>query len=157
MANGTGKRLAITGLGLAVSLAISSPASAGTSTSSEKLDEQTECMAKAIMREAGAEPHEGKLAVAQTILNRIEDGRFRGTVCGVINQPGQFFKTAHYHPNRGSGQWQSAVDAAQAAIAGTAKRVVGEALYFAPVNGYKPSFLKARKLVARLGGHLFYR
>jgi len=37
-----------------------------------------------IYREAGYEPFEGKVAVAQVTMNRVKDGRFGDDVCGVI-------------------------------------------------------------------------
>jgi spore germination cell wall hydrolase CwlJ-like protein len=47
---------------------------------------QLECMTRNIYWEAGSEPFEGKVAVAQVVLNRVETGRFGNDVCGVIYQ-----------------------------------------------------------------------
>ena len=47
---------------------------------------QEECLAKNIYYEAGHEPYEGKLAVAQVTLNRVESGKFPSSVCGVVHQ-----------------------------------------------------------------------
>jgi spore germination cell wall hydrolase CwlJ-like protein len=47
-------------------------------------EKQLECMAMNIYREAGYEPFEGKVAVAQVTMNRVKDGRFGDDVCGVI-------------------------------------------------------------------------
>ncbi len=47
---------------------------------------QLECLARNIYNEAGNEPFEGKVAVAQVTLNRVEDGRFGKGVCGVVYQ-----------------------------------------------------------------------
>lgn len=47
---------------------------------------QLECLAKNIYNEAATEPFEGKVAVAQVTMNRVEDGRFGKDVCGVVYQ-----------------------------------------------------------------------
>jgi spore germination cell wall hydrolase CwlJ-like protein len=44
------------------------------------------CLARNIFYEAGSEPEEGKVAVGLVTLNRAQDGRFRNTVCGVVDQ-----------------------------------------------------------------------
>ena len=45
---------------------------------------QLECLSRNIYFEAGGEPFEGKVAVAQVTMNRVESGRFGDGVCGVI-------------------------------------------------------------------------
>ena len=47
---------------------------------------QLECLAKNIYWEAATEPFEGKVAVAQVTLNRVESGRFGKDVCAVVYQ-----------------------------------------------------------------------
>ena len=49
-------------------------------------EKQLDCLAINIYREAGYEPFEGKVAVAQVTLNRVENGRFGKDVCGVVYQ-----------------------------------------------------------------------
>lgn len=49
-------------------------------------ERQLECLALNIYREAGYEPFEGKVAVAQVTMNRVADGRFGKDVCGVVYQ-----------------------------------------------------------------------
>ena len=44
------------------------------------------CLAKNVYFEAGAEPIEGKAAVAQVTMNRVRQGGFPKTVCGVVKQ-----------------------------------------------------------------------
>jgi hypothetical protein len=39
-----------------------------------------------------AEPFEGKVAVAQVTLNRVESGKFANTVCGVVYQKNVFYE-----------------------------------------------------------------
>lgn len=49
-------------------------------------EQQLDCLAMNIYREAGYENFEGKVAVAQVTMNRVKDGRFGKDVCGVIYQ-----------------------------------------------------------------------
>jgi spore germination cell wall hydrolase CwlJ-like protein len=47
-------------------------------------EKQLECLAINVYREAGHEPFEGKVAVAQVTMNRVADGKFGTDVCGVV-------------------------------------------------------------------------
>ena len=48
--------------------------------------QQLDCLAINIYREAGYEPFEGKVAVAQVTMNRVNSGKFGNDVCGVVYQ-----------------------------------------------------------------------
>jgi len=45
-----------------------------------------DCLARNIYYEAGNESEEGKVAVAIVTINRVKDGRFDKSICGVVNQ-----------------------------------------------------------------------
>jgi spore germination cell wall hydrolase CwlJ-like protein len=49
-------------------------------------EKQLDCLAINIYREAGYEPFEGKVAVAQVTMNRVATGKFGDDVCGVVYQ-----------------------------------------------------------------------
>ena len=49
-------------------------------------EQQLDCLAQNIYREAGHEPFEGKVAVAQVTMNRVAKGTFGKDVCGVVFQ-----------------------------------------------------------------------
>ena len=49
-------------------------------------EKQLDCLAINIYREAGHEPFEGKVAVAQVTMNRVATGKFGADVCGVVYQ-----------------------------------------------------------------------
>lgn len=49
-------------------------------------ERQLGCLAKNIYHEAGSEPFEGKVAVAQVTMNRTESGKFPEDVCQTIYQ-----------------------------------------------------------------------
>jgi len=54
--------------------------------------QQLECLAINIYREAGYEPFEGKVAVAQVTLNRANHEKFPSDVCQVVYQKNIFYQ-----------------------------------------------------------------
>lgn len=116
-----------------------------------------ECVAKVVHHEAGNQPHTGKLAVAQVIVNRAESGRFPGKVCDVANQPGQFFRLAAYNPARNTQMWRAAVDAARAALSGQGNDVTRGAMFFHSAASRPDRFFRSRQRVVQLHDQVFYR
>jgi spore germination cell wall hydrolase CwlJ-like protein len=53
---------------------------------------QLECLTRNIYWEAANEPFEGKVAVAQVTLNRMQSGKFANSVCGVVHQKNVFYE-----------------------------------------------------------------
>jgi spore germination cell wall hydrolase CwlJ-like protein len=51
---------------------------------------ELECLARNIYWEAASEPAEGKLAVGQVVINRVNSGQFPNSICGVIQQKNVF-------------------------------------------------------------------
>jgi len=47
---------------------------------------QLECLTRNIYWEAGSEPFEGKVAVAQVTMNRVNSGKFGSDVCSTVHQ-----------------------------------------------------------------------
>ena len=113
-----------------------------------------ECLARAVYFEARGEPLEGQLAVAQVILNRVASGRFASTVCGVINQPGQFSFSRSRLPADGR-DWRTAK--AIAAIAATAAwdAMAPRATAFHATR--IATGWTAMHVVGTIGNHVFYR
>jgi hypothetical protein len=120
----------------------------------DNIDPDTECMAKVVQHEAGNQPLQGQLAVAEVIVNRTHSGRFATTPCAVANQRGQFFQTDGYHVQRTSRQWRTAVALARVARAGEAPPVVPGALFF---HASYAGGGHGRAVVKRIGGQIFYR
>jgi spore germination cell wall hydrolase CwlJ-like protein len=54
-------------------------------------ERQLQCLARNIYHEAGYEPFEGKVAVAQVTLNRANSGQFPSDICGVVYQKGVIY------------------------------------------------------------------
>tara|TARA_R110002096_G_scaffold378997_1_gene573034 strand:+ start:648 stop:1028 length:381 start_codon:yes stop_codon:yes gene_type:complete len=48
------------------------------------------CLASAIYHEARGEPLLGQMAVAEVIINRVDNWRWKNTVCEVVTQKDQF-------------------------------------------------------------------
>lgn len=57
-----------------------------TTVSAREVQKQLTCLSRNIYWEAASEPFEGKVAVAQVTLNRMESGKFPDSVCGVVHQ-----------------------------------------------------------------------
>lgn len=53
---------------------------------------QLDCLTKNIYWEAASEPFEGKVAVAQVTMNRVQSGNFGTGVCGVVYQKNIFYE-----------------------------------------------------------------
>ena len=117
-----------------------------------------ECMAKVVLHEAANQPREGKIAVAQTLVNRLKaGGRFGDSICEVVNQKGQYFRIASFHPRKDSDGWQEAVEIAHDVLAGRADPVAPGAMYFRASYAPTNAFFRTRERVATVGAHVFYR
>lgn len=110
-------------------------------------------LAKIVEIEAGNEPYEGKLAIANVVLNRVKSGRFPDTVRGVIYAPGQF-------PPAGNGLLKTetasgdSLRAALAALSGE-NNVPGALYFFNPK--LEPDKAKKTKVVKKIGHHMFVK
>jgi hypothetical protein len=62
----------------------------GTQEPSYAIDQDASCLATALMSEASVGTAEERVAVAWTIFNRVNSPNFPNTVCGVVNQRGQY-------------------------------------------------------------------
>lgn len=122
-----------------------------------QLDADLVCMAKVVMHEAANQPRPGQLAVAQLIMNRVGQPRFGNSVCEVVNQPGQFFRTASYNPRRDGQRWATAVEVARQAMAGNADQVVPGAVFYHAVHQAPNRFFRTRERISMVGDHVFYR
>lgn len=58
--------------------------------SAETVDRTLDCLALNVYKEAGNESFEGKVAVAQVTLNRVDNPNFPKDVCGVVYQKNVF-------------------------------------------------------------------
>ncbi len=115
----------------------------------ERRAEEIKLLAAIIEAEAGGEPYEGQVAVGAVVLNRVDSGRFPGSISGVIYQSGQFTPAtngslAHALSN---GPKSSCVKAAKAALLDGSDPTNG-ALYFGTTMNLPVKCV--------IGSHTFY-
>lgn len=105
-------------------------------------------LAAIIQCEAGNESFEGKVAVGNVILNRVNSGSYPGSIYAVITAPGQFPPATNGTMTSviASGISSSCIQAAQTAMSGT--NYVGSATHFRSVSsGYTGTVI---------GNHVFW-
>ena len=129
-------------------------------------EKQLDCMAMNIYREAGYEPFEGKVAVAQVTMNRVKDGRFGDDVCGVIYQKSvimdrvvcQFSwacdSAAKTRPINASAYNESYEVAKKVLLEGFQLSVLKDALYY-HADYVNPRW--ALPKIGKIGQHVFYK
>ena len=128
-----------------------------TSSRTAALDSELECMAKVVRHEAANQSRKGQRAVAEIIMNRVRSGRFADTVCGVVNQPGQFFDTASYNPSRNDKLWRTAVEVSEEVLGNDGENVTNGALFYHASYQSPTRFFRGRQQVLAMGDHIFYR
>lgn len=114
-----------------------------------------QCLAEALYFEARGEGAKGQRAVAEVILNRVDHPRFPQTVCGVVNQRGQFT----YNKNariREKGTYARVQKVALAALSGAPRTLTNGATYF-HTPAVRPSWSRRFERTVRIGAHIFYR
>lgn len=125
-------------------------------------DAEFQCLATAIYFEARGENLAGQAAVAEVILNRVENPQFPRTICGVVNQSNgqgcQFSYTCDGRADRigDRAAWATAGKIARAMIDGAPRALTEGATYF-HTPAVRPSWSRRFELTARIGRHIFYR
>jgi spore germination cell wall hydrolase CwlJ-like protein len=129
-----------------------------------------ECLARNIYYESGAEPLEGKVAVAVVTINRSRDDRFGSkTLCGIIHSRAnigkgvivcQFSWTCgtKIPIKKDSQHWKASKEVAENIARGDYSEYsykYRKALFFHAIS-VKPSWAHVKRVVARIGGHIFY-
>lgn len=116
-------------------------------------------LALAVYREARGEPFQGKLLVAQTIENRVQDRRWPDTYVSVITQPWQFSAFNKQDPNvvvfpkENDLAWVESVRAAAYVIYRDDK--VTTANHYFAKSIPLPKWADMSKMVTEYGGHVF--
>ncbi len=132
----------------------------------EMRDRQLACLARNIYYEAGGEPFEGKVAVAQVTLNRVKNGQFPDDICRVIYQKSpvmdkvicQFSWTCNgvskVKPANGREFDESMTVAKKVLLEGFRLPSLEHALYF-HADYINPGWKRTK--VAHIGRHIFYK
>ena len=129
-------------------------------------EQQLDCLAINIYREAGFENFEGKVAVAQVTMNRVKDGRFGKDVCGVIYNKSVIMDKvvcqfswacdsgAKTRPINPSAYKESYEVAKKVLLEGFQLSVLKDALYY-HANYMNPKWPLEK--IGSIGNHIFYR
>ncbi len=127
-------------------------------TPARRIGPDVECMAKVVYHEAANQALPGQLAVAQVIMNRVNGGpTFAKTVCGVVNQAGQFFRTRRFRiPFHDRDRWRTAVAIAGLAQEQRLSQVAPGALFYHAAYA-RPAWSHDHERIARVGDQIFYR
>lgn len=129
-------------------------------------EKQLDCLAINIYREAGYEPFEGKVAVAQVTMNRVASGRFGNDVCGVVYQKNVIMEkvvcqfswacdhAAKTRPVNKEAYNESYEVAKKVLLEGFRLSVLKDALY------YHATYVNPRwplEKIGKIGQHIFYK
>ena len=114
-----------------------------------------QCLSEALYFEARGEGAQGQRAVAEVILNRVDHPRFPKTVCGVVNQRGQFTYNKGRRMSNAAAAARSRQIAADA-LAGAPRELTSGATYFHTTN-VRPGWSKRFTRTTKIGSHVFYR
>jgi spore germination cell wall hydrolase CwlJ-like protein len=127
---------------------------------------QLDCLARNIYHEAGGEPFEGKVAVAQVTINRAESGQFPGDICRVVYQKNIVYErvlcqfswyceqATVRRPLNGPVYTESMEVAKKVLLEGFRLPSIKDALYFHG-DYINPGWKRER--VAHVGRHIFYK
>lgn len=129
-------------------------------------ERQLDCLAINIYREAGHEPFEGKVAVAQVTMNRVAHPAFPKDVCGVVYQKtpvmekvvcqfSWYCDTAHRNRPINKAAYNESYEVAKKVLLeGFKLDVLKDALY------YHADYVNPRwnlDKIGKIGAHIFYR
>jgi spore germination cell wall hydrolase CwlJ-like protein len=116
--------------------------------------------------EAGSEPFEGKVAVAQVVMNRVNSGEFPGDVCRVVYQKNIVYekvicqfswfcdREVMFRPVNQANYNESMIAAKKVLLEGFTLPSLKDAKYF---HGDYISPGWNRERVAQIGHHIFYK
>jgi spore germination cell wall hydrolase CwlJ-like protein len=132
----------------------------------EMRQRQLDCLARNIYHEAGGEPFEGKVAVAQVTINRTESASFPSDICQVVYQKNVVYEkvlcqfswycnsASLKKPMNGIVYTESMEVAKKVLLEGFRLPSVDKALYFHG-DYIQPGWKRER--VAKIGRHIFYK
>ncbi len=137
---------------------------ASTSIADAALSDEQRCLAQAVYFEARSETLEGQLAVAQVVLNRVEDRRYPSSVCGVVFQNERLRNRCQFsfacdglsdNPYNQEA-WNIAQRISYIALSGRWEDITKSAMYY-HASYVSPYWIKRLETTARHGSHIFYR
>lgn len=127
------------------------------------LNRETECLAKNIYFEARGESHDGMIAVAEVTRNRVHDGKFPRTYCGVVYQRNEqrcaFSWTCDDKPDRVNDKktYEESLDIAKNIIVHNRNYgIVSSNVVYYHANYVNPNWSSSFEKVKEIGQHIFY-
>ncbi len=125
---------------------------------------ERECLARAIYFEARGEPVDGRAAVAEVILNRVDSAHWPKSVCGVVGQGAsrstgcQFSYMCDGAADRvkEGTAWSEAFALASVMLRGAPRRLTDGATHY-HATSVSPDWAAAMEQTVAIGEHLFYR
>ncbi len=129
-------------------------------------EKQLACLAKNVYHEAGGEPFEGKVAVAQVTLNRVDSGQFPNDVCKTIYEKNVIYskvicqfswtcdKVTMFKPVNKVSYDESMIVAQKVLLEGFRLPSLEKAMYFHG-DYINPGWKRER--IAKIGRHIFYK
>ncbi len=121
------------------------------------------CMATAIFFEARGEHYDGKVAVGQVIMNRVNSEEYSQTICEVVEEPYQFSfmndgksdNPHDYIKNEIDQQaWSDSVVAATEVMYDNPEIEIGSLFYH--TDDVDPEWNDNMKIDGKIGSHIFY-
>ena len=136
----------------------------------ERWMKQLDCLARNVYYEARGESYEGQLAVALVTLNRVENGLFPNSICGVVNERKmvenrgvvcQFSWRCESWTNpkkRIHAKHESYIAALNAVMHYNelTKKFIPEDTLFFHAKHVKPTWRKHKQQLAKIDNHIFY-
>lgn len=130
-----------------------------------KPTKQLRCLAEALYFEARGETVKGQFAVAEVILNRVENSRYPDTVCGVINQgTGRKFACQFTYTCDGRAEtineeaaYSRVSKVASLLLNGKVERKLTNGATHYHTTAVRPKWAKKFPKTTKIGSHIFYR
>lgn len=127
----------------------------------QDISKQVLCMAKNIYYEAASESFEGKLAVAQVTMNRVNSKKFPSNVCDVVYQKtGKTYQFSwvgeNVGPIKSKYAWEECLIVAKKALT---QSMLHDTIYKTKSMYYHNTSVNPAwklKYVVKIGNHLFY-
>ena len=127
-------------------------------------DTEWQCLTQALYFEARGESVKGQFAVAEVILNRVDTGKFPGTICKVVNQgTGKRYKCQFSYTCDGRREivtdktaWKRAGKIALIMQQGGERVLTSGATYY-HTKAVNPRWARKFTRTTSIGVHLFYR
>jgi N-acetylmuramoyl-L-alanine amidase len=132
-------------------------------TAAADAEESHSCLAQTLYFEAKSEGRRGMVAVGWVVLNRMRDGEFPRSVCGVVKQgrekPGcqfSYWCDGKSDAPKPDDEWVLAQDVARDLLSKPPPDPTGGAMFYHAVEVSAP-WAATRKRTGQIGRHIYYR